>query len=233
MRAPPLVAGVLTLSSSSVLIEADSHVAPKPWKATRTRFFAAQDLMQMKAPGLVTLLANFTGLYTDDDIIRKVRRSPVAAPLPLDLSCSDAADSTGPDWVRSMRQLGAARRQKSPSGSGRRASYSRAPSSCNFVPRASRVAHSDRVTTPRACWHTSDRARRSALRSGPRQEGAIGTLTHSAPVSASVHDLHPLSKVWNVPFFLRRRFAALASTVSPCAFAHARACVARASMLFA
>ena len=33
----------------------------------------------MQAPGLLRLLSNFTGLHTDDDIIRKVRcvSSPV------------------------------------------------------------------------------------------------------------------------------------------------------------
>ena len=36
-------------------------------------FLQFEDLMQMKAPGLLRLLSNFTGLHTDDDIIRRVR----------------------------------------------------------------------------------------------------------------------------------------------------------------
>ena len=31
--------------------------------------------MRMKAPGLLTMLSNFTGLYTDDKIIEKLRKT--------------------------------------------------------------------------------------------------------------------------------------------------------------
>jgi len=37
-------------------------------------FLRFEDLMAMKAPGLIRLLSNFTGLYTNDRIIEKVRR---------------------------------------------------------------------------------------------------------------------------------------------------------------
>jgi len=36
-------------------------------------FLRFEDLMQMKAPGLLSLLSNFTGLYTDAEIIHKVQ----------------------------------------------------------------------------------------------------------------------------------------------------------------
>jgi len=59
----------ITNSIYPVCVEAALRV----FKREQFLFLRFEDLMQMKAPGLVTLLANFTGLYTDDDIIRKVR----------------------------------------------------------------------------------------------------------------------------------------------------------------
>ena len=38
-------------------------------------FLKFEDLMRMRAPGLLRLLSNFTGLHTDDEIIKKVRRN--------------------------------------------------------------------------------------------------------------------------------------------------------------
>jgi hypothetical protein len=40
-------------------------------------FLRFEDLMQLKAPGLVRMLANFTGLYTDDAIIRGLQEKGV------------------------------------------------------------------------------------------------------------------------------------------------------------
>ena len=45
------------------------------FKREQFLFLRFEDLMRMKAPGLLTMLSNFTGLYTDSTIIDKVRKS--------------------------------------------------------------------------------------------------------------------------------------------------------------
>ena len=44
------------------------------FKREQFLFLRFEDLMRMKAPGLLTMLSNFTGLYTDKQIIERVRR---------------------------------------------------------------------------------------------------------------------------------------------------------------
>jgi len=43
------------------------------FKREQFLFLRFEDLMRMKAPGLLTMLSNFTGLYTDPEIIQRVR----------------------------------------------------------------------------------------------------------------------------------------------------------------
>jgi hypothetical protein len=43
------------------------------FKREQFLFLRFEDLMRMKAPALLSVLSNFTGLYTDDQIVRKVR----------------------------------------------------------------------------------------------------------------------------------------------------------------
>jgi len=43
------------------------------FKREQFLFLRFEDLMRMKAPGLLTMLSNFTGLYTDSKIIQRVR----------------------------------------------------------------------------------------------------------------------------------------------------------------
>ena len=44
------------------------------FKREQFLFLRFEDLMRMKAPGLLKMLSNFTGLYTDDNIIANVRK---------------------------------------------------------------------------------------------------------------------------------------------------------------
>ena len=47
-------------------------------------FLRFEDLMRMKAPALIQLLSNFTGLYTDDAIIRQMQvGSEPPSPFPF------------------------------------------------------------------------------------------------------------------------------------------------------
>ena len=48
--------------------------ALRVFKREQFLFLRFEDLMRMKAPGLLTMLSNFTGLYTDPEIIARVRR---------------------------------------------------------------------------------------------------------------------------------------------------------------
>ena len=43
------------------------------FKRSNFLFLRFEDLMRMRAPGVLKLLSNFTGLYTDDEIIKRVR----------------------------------------------------------------------------------------------------------------------------------------------------------------
>ena len=43
------------------------------FKREQFLFLRFEDLMRMKAPALLQILSNFTGLYTDDQIVAKVR----------------------------------------------------------------------------------------------------------------------------------------------------------------
>ena len=49
-------------------------------------FLKFEDLMAMKAPGLLRLLSNFTGLHTDETIIRKVLTLTLTLTLALTLT---------------------------------------------------------------------------------------------------------------------------------------------------
>jgi len=76
----------------SVCIEGAMRV----FKREQFLFLRFEDLMRMKAPALIRLLSNFTGLYTDDAIIRQMqeRRQCEAStarkkPLSFTVSASD------------------------------------------------------------------------------------------------------------------------------------------------
>ena len=63
-------------------------------------FLKFEDLMAMKAPGLLRLLSNFPGLHTDETIIRKVRKAREceagsARKIPLSFAKSNDSKSAG------------------------------------------------------------------------------------------------------------------------------------------
>jgi len=73
-------------------------------------FLRFEDVMRMKAPAVLRLLSNFTGLYTDDRIIHKVRQNgeceaPRAKKVPLSFGKDKKADAPREDLVRNMGEF--------------------------------------------------------------------------------------------------------------------------------
>ena len=72
-------------------------------------FLKFEDLMAMKAPALLRLLSNFTGLHTDDDIIRRVRKKrecEAGSARKIPLSFAKANDTKGKRQARnSLEEL--------------------------------------------------------------------------------------------------------------------------------
>ena len=67
-----------------------------------------EDLMAMKAPGLLRLLSNFTGLHTDENIIRKVRNArecEAGSARKIPLSFAKSNDSKSADAKAKLEGL--------------------------------------------------------------------------------------------------------------------------------
>ena len=67
-----------------------------------------EDLMSMKAPGLLRLLSNFTGLHTDETIIRKVRNArecEAGSARKIPLSFAKSNDSKSADAKAKLEEL--------------------------------------------------------------------------------------------------------------------------------
>lgn len=71
-------------------------------------FLKFEDLMRMKAPGLLRLLSNFTGLHTDDSIIRRVRGArecEAGSAKKIPLSFAKSNDTKGKRARTKLEQL--------------------------------------------------------------------------------------------------------------------------------
>ena len=71
-------------------------------------FLKFEDLMAMKAPGLLRLLSNFTGLHTDETIIRKVRKArecEAGSAKKIPLSFAKSNDSKSADAKARLEEL--------------------------------------------------------------------------------------------------------------------------------
>ena len=67
-----------------------------------------EDLMAMKAPGLLRLLSNFTGLHTDENIIRKVRNArecEAGSARKIPLSFAKSNDTKSADAKAKLEEL--------------------------------------------------------------------------------------------------------------------------------
>ena len=75
LTATVLSMAILTMAVLTVLTMAVLTLAQRIFDKEQFLVLKFEDLMSMKAPGLLRLLSNFTGLHTDENIIRKVRNA--------------------------------------------------------------------------------------------------------------------------------------------------------------
>merc|ERR1719291_107466 len=96
----------ITNSVYPICVEAALRI----FKKEQFLFLRFEDLMRMKAPALLTLLSNFTGLHTDSTIIKQLRRKGEceagrATKAPLSFGKAEAAATARSNLQQHMAEF--------------------------------------------------------------------------------------------------------------------------------